>query len=198
MNKQTGMLLGSVLTAITLICIAAAPPGPAISYSALKTADFTVTAGMVGVRQSYITTNGGTITGNLTVNGLMTNNGRAYIDQLVTPSIRLRRYVLTHAGTVTLDWSTNTVQKIVLTGDVVFACSNLDTNRTYDLIIANSQATNCAITWPTNIYNPASGITNFFGYRPTYISPYQHGWFQGQVGCQTNWLVHGVYSETGQ
>lgn len=144
---------------------------------------------------------GDTMTGRLNLPGMTstansTNNAQMYIDQLIVPSLRLRRYVLTHAGTVTLDWSTNTVQKIVLTGDVTFVCSNLDTNRTYDLIIANSQATNCAITWPTNIVNAAIGLNNFFGYSPTYISAGKHGWFQGQVGCQTNWLIHAAYAET--
>lgn len=132
-------------------------------------------------------TNQVNLTGGFLSSANSTNNAQMYIDQLITPSVRLRRYVLTHAGTVTLDMSTNTVQKLVLTGAVTFAFSNTETNRTYDLIIANSQATNCNITWPTNCV--------FFGYQPTYISALKHGWFQGQVGPQTNWMVHSVYSE---
>lgn len=158
-----------------------------------------ITAGMLSAGSGtnnigYVPANkaGDTFDGRVTVPGLTstansTNNAQMYIDQLITPSVRLRRYVLTHAGTVTLDWSTNTCQKLVLTGNVTFAFSNLETNRTFDLIIANSQATNCNITWPAGCV--------FFGYQPTYISAYKHGWFQGQVGPQTNTLVHSAYSE---
>jgi hypothetical protein len=103
-----------------------------------------------------------------------------------TGSAASPRGVLTHAGTVTLDYSAATVQKLVLTGAVTIAFSNLETNRTFDLLIANPQATNCNITLPTNLA---------MGFIPTYITAGKHGRFWFEVDCQTNSVVYATYAE---
>lgn len=82
-----------------------------------------------------------------------------------TKAFRSYQGSLTHAGTVTLDFdATTTVNSISLTGAVTFALSNLATNRTYRLRIANPQATNCTVTLPSNT------STNFLGGAPTTIT----------------------------
>ena len=101
-------------------------------------------------------------------------------------SIRGQRGVLTHAGTMTLDFSTNTIQKLVLTGAVTFAFSNLATNTTYDLRIANGQATNCAYILPA---------VTFEGYYPTNISAGKTARWFFEVDNQTNSIVYATYIE---
>lgn len=78
---------------------------------------------------------------------------------LQTPVLRavkaIRQYqgTLTHAGTVTLDFDGSyTDNTISLTGNVTFAFSNVATNRSFQLMVKNNQATNCTITWPSGIH----------------------------------------------
>lgn len=115
-----------------------------------------------------------------------TMTGTLTIPQLITYSVRPRNLVLTHAGTVTLDFSTNTYQKLVLTGAVTLAFSNLETNRTYQLTIANAQATNCSYVLPAVTY---------MGYYPTNIvaGKVARWWFD--VDPQTNSIVYATYAE---
>lgn len=54
---------------------------------------------------------------------------------------------ITHAGTVTLDFATNTVNSLSLTGDVTFATANLVAGATYKLLIT-ATSTNDAFTFP--------------------------------------------------
>ena len=72
---------------------------------------------------------------------------------------------LTHAGTVTLNFNAaNTVAAITLTGNVTFATSNLQTNRTYRLKIIGT-ATNSIPTFPAT--------WKFLGGAPTVITSNQ-------------------------
>lgn len=118
--------------------------------------------------------------------GASTFTGVVTVPQLITYSVRPRNLVLTHAGTVTLDFSTNTYQKLVLTGAVTLAFSNLETNRTYQLTIANAQATNCSYVLPAVTY---------LGYYPTNIvaGKVARWWFD--VDPQTNSIVYATYAE---
>ena len=122
---------------------------------------------------------------NATVVGSTTLNSLSGTTATFT-SLRGQRGVLTHAGTMTLNFATNTINKMVLTGAVEFAFSNLETNRTYDLLLANAQATNCTYVLPAVVY---------MGYYPTNISAgkYARWWFE--VDAQTNSIVYATYVE---
>lgn len=93
--------------------------------------------------------------------GVFTNSATAGINT-ATKAFQAYQGTLTHAGTVTLDFDgTTTVNSMTLTGSVTLATSNLATNRTYRLLLKNTQATNCTPTFP-NWY--------FLGGAPTNIT----------------------------
>ena len=124
---------------------------------------------------SYLPITGGTLTGPLTT------------PQIITYSIRPRNLVMTHVATNTLDFSTNTFQKLCLTGNVQLAFSNLETNRTFQLTVANAQATNCSYILPTNCV--------FMGYYPTNIVAGKTARWWFDVDPQTNSIVYATYAE---
>jgi len=65
---------------------------------------------------------------------------------------------LTHAGTVTLDFtSVYTVSKLTLTGSVTIATSNLAAGHEYLLILEQAQSTNATPTFPSPAWNFGGG-----------------------------------------
>jgi hypothetical protein len=94
-----------------------------------------------------ITNVANTFTTNLTVNNTSVFNGKVTLVQ----GVEQYQGVLTHAGTVTLDFDQSqlTTRSIVLTGALTLAYSNLATNRSYDLLIKQAQATNCTLSIPS-------------------------------------------------
>lgn len=99
--------------------------------------------------------------------------------------------VLTHAGTVTVDFdAASTVKFLSLTGNVTFALSNLGTNRTARLRIANPQATNCTITLPANT------STNFLGGAPTTLTAGKVAMWSMEAWGANNADVVSAWAET--
>ncbi|MHC1762926.1 MAG: hypothetical protein AB9869_01285 [Verrucomicrobiia bacterium] len=81
------------------------------------------------------------------------------VNTLTTSAQRTSQGTLTHAGTVTLDFATNTVNSLSLAGDVTFATTNLGAGRLYRLLLT-ATATNDAFTFPA---------WRFVGPKPTNI-----------------------------
>jgi hypothetical protein len=65
---------------------------------------------------------------------------------------------ITHAGTVTLDFSTTNAHSLTLTGNVTFAFSNLATNRTVRLLIIGC-STNSSVTWPAGVHGQLPALS---------------------------------------
>ena len=97
----------------------------------------------------------------------------------------------TDAGVTLTFAATPVYSKLVTTGNVTLAFATLDVNRTYDLLIANSQATNITVTLPAEA---ADGFTKM-GFIPTTIAAKKHGRYWFEVDCQTNTIVYGTFAE---
>lgn len=97
----------------------------------------------------------------------------------------------TDAGVSLVFAATPVYSKLVTTGNVTIAFGSLAVNRTYDLLIANSQATNITVTLPVEAGN---GFTKM-GFIPTTIAAGKHGQYWFTVDCQTNTIVFGTFAE---
>lgn len=121
-----------------------------------------------------------------------TNNAKSYADATFTSLFA--RTVLpapTDAGVTLTFAATPVYSKLGATGNVTIAFGSLAVNRTYDLLIANSQATNITVTLPTV---SATGFTPM-GFIPSTIAAGKHGQYWFTVDCQTNTIVYGTFAE---
>lgn len=75
-------------------------------------------------------------------------------------------------GAYTVDFSSLNYNVCVLTGAVTIASSNLATNRNWNGEFWNTQATNCAVTWPS---------WSFAGGKPTYVEAGQKMFLSARV-----------------
>jgi len=81
--------------------------------------------------------------------GTPTINGASIETQLTNRMLFPTQVALTHAGTVTLDFTPfRSEASLTLTGSVTFATSNLVSTNGYTIYGRNTQATNCALTIP--------------------------------------------------
>ena len=94
------------------------------------------------------------------MDGPLTIAGTASAGTVVaTKAFQSYQGTLTHAGTVTLDFdAATTINFIQLTGAVTFAFSNINTNRTYGLLIQGC-STNSAITWPVGVHGDPYSVS---------------------------------------
>lgn len=110
------------------------------------------------VENLNVTTN---ITQTLIVTNITVENTTVFKGKVtIQKGVENYQGVLTHAGTVTLDFDPAqlTTKSISLTGDITFAFTNLATNRNYRVLLQNTQATNCTITWPSGVHGYYSTI----------------------------------------
>lgn len=94
--------------------------------------------------------------GLLSVDATKTNGIAATSNHVIaalgyTPSAAPTQLTLTHAGTLTLDFTPRQTEAMLnsITGAITFATSNLGASNSFVIFGRNTQATNCAPTFPS-------------------------------------------------
>lgn len=106
--------------------------------------------------------------GKHTFNGDLTLSGTASMADLLTGGMSVYRGTLTHAGgNVIVDFSpTNRYWSCTITGAVTFVLTNASAGKWANILLYNTQATNCTPTFNF----PVGSKTNWFGGAPSTLT----------------------------
>lgn len=112
--------------------------------------------------------------------------GTVNSSSLLVGSIAVSRGTITHAaGNVIVDFSqTNRYWSCTITGNVTFVLTNAATGKWANLLLFNTQATNCTPTW-----NLPAGTTNWFGGAPSTLTA-------GTVGSLSYYCIDATTNST--